>query len=129
MSTHTHTDAHWTAWSLARQCVAPVRAVWRSVRARREDAATHREDTAVEVVTRSCDAEIRDRVERRLAGDEALRGSEIHVDAVYDGIVVLGGSAATAAAEARAFEDAANVPSVRRVRNEIVSHTETQNAA
>jgi osmotically-inducible protein OsmY len=82
----------------------------------------------IEHTARCCDAEIRELVTRRLADDEALRGSEIHVANVYDGVVVLGGSA-TLEAHARAFEDAASIPSVRRVRTEITTDNQEQDAA
>ena len=128
MSNRTHVSHDWNAWNAARGLLDPLRFVWSGVRARREDEARRRERMMMHT-TRCCDAEILELVERRLAEDEALRGSEIHVEAVYDGVVVLGGSAATVDALARAFDDAASVSSVRRVRTEITTENREQDAA
>jgi len=94
----------------------------------RHAADVEQRERLMEAPPRSSDAEILKRVEQRIAADDRLRDSDIHVDAVYDGVVLLGGSAATARAHARAFEDAASVPGVRRVATEITTD-ETQDAA
>lgn len=118
---------HWNPWTSAADLLDPLRTVLNSVRSRRT-ADVERREPIIDQAPRCSDAEILERVVRRIAADEYLRGSDVHVDAVYDGVVWLGGSVADAIAHARAFEDAANVPGVRRVASEITTN-DAQHAA
>jgi osmotically-inducible protein OsmY len=61
------------------------------------------------------DADVQAAVVRALAGARQLRGSRIYVEAVYDRVVTLAGSARSDAARGTAFEIAIHVPGVRRV--------------
>lgn len=65
------------------------------------------------------DAEIQRGVQACLVGARALRLSGIHVAAVYDGLVLLTGTAANAAVHLSALEAVAAVPGVRRVASEV----------
>ena len=114
-------------WISAAELLDPLRTVLNSV-GRRHAVDSRRRARLLEEAPRCSDAEILTCVLRRLAEDASLRDSDIRVDAVYDGVVLLGGTAANAAAHARAFEDAANVPGVRRVASEIITD-DAQDAA
>lgn len=67
------------------------------------------------------DEELKSRVETVLERDQALEGSEIEVQSVNDGVVVLAGEAQTLSAHRRALEDVAAVEGVRHVASEIES--------
>ncbi len=124
----------WNVLSSAADMLDPLRTVLGVVRARaaeddaRRDELLGPDEIGDPVAQHHCDAEISTEVEERLAADDRLRGSAIHVDAVYDGVVTLGGSAASPAAHCRAFDDAMSVPGVRRVVTE-VSTDDAQDAA
>jgi hyperosmotically inducible periplasmic protein len=70
------------------------------------------------------DDQIRTQVETVLARDQALDQSEVEVDSVNDGVVVLAGHTDTLSAHRRALEDARSVEGVRRVASEIQSPDE-----
>ena len=70
------------------------------------------------------DEEIRERVENVLERDQALADSDIEVDSVNDGVVVLEGKAETLSAHHRALEDARSVEGVRNVASRIRSPDE-----
>lgn len=74
------------------------------------------------------DDELRERVETLLRRDAALEGSDIEVQSVNDGVVLLGGRAKTLDAHRRALEDARSVKGVRRVASEIRSPDELADA-
>ena len=67
------------------------------------------------------DQDLKDRVEKALGSDEALKDSDIAVASVNDGVVLLKGDAKTIGDHLRAVETAARVPGVRRVASEIRS--------
>lgn len=67
------------------------------------------------------DAELRRQLETVLARDRALEDSDIEVRSVNQGVVLLGGEAATLSAHRRALEDAAAVEGVRSVESQIES--------
>ena len=67
------------------------------------------------------DNDLKDRVEKALAADEALKDSSVDVASVNDGVVLLKGEAKTIGDHLRAVECAARVPGVRRVASEIRS--------
>jgi osmotically-inducible protein OsmY len=119
----------WNPWSTsAADLLDPLRNVLSSV-GMRSAADSARRARLEHTMPRCSDAEILEQVERRISEDPRLRDSAIRVDGVYDGVVLLGGSAANAAAHTRAFEDAASVPGVRRVATEITTDDEAQDAA
>jgi osmotically-inducible protein OsmY len=68
---------------------------------------------------RYADADIQRAVQTRLLGARVLRVSGIRVAAVYDGLVLLTGTAVSAAAHLNALEVVAGVPGVRRVTTEV----------
>jgi osmotically-inducible protein OsmY len=70
------------------------------------------------------DAELRTRVEKALAGDPALEDSDIDVQSVNAGVVLMSGDAATLSDHQRALERAREVPGVRTVVSEIRSPDE-----
>lgn len=74
------------------------------------------------------DNDLRDRVETVLRRDGALEGSDIEVQSVNDGDVVLAGRAKTLSAHRRALEDARSVKGVRHVASEIQSPDELADA-
>ncbi len=67
------------------------------------------------------DRDLKDRVEKALGSDQALKDSDIAVASVNDGVVLLKGDAKTIGDHLRAVETAARVPGVRRVASEIRS--------
>jgi hyperosmotically inducible periplasmic protein len=67
------------------------------------------------------DDELKQRVEQALQADPSLKSSNIAVQSVNHGVVLLGGTAKTLSAHLRAVEVAAAVPGVRRVASEIQS--------
>jgi osmotically-inducible protein OsmY len=67
----------------------------------------------------STDAEVRAAVTAALSAARQLRGSRIHVGAVYDRVVTLVGTARSDNARATAFEIAVHVPGVRRVVSDV----------
>ena len=67
------------------------------------------------------DDDLKQRVEQALQADPSLKSSNITVQSVNQGVVLLGGTAKTLSAHLRAVEDAAAVPGVRRVASEIQS--------
>ena len=67
------------------------------------------------------DDALRQRVEKTLRADSSLRGSEISVKSVNNGVVLLAGTAKTLSAHLRAVEDVASVTGVQRVASEITS--------
>ncbi|HKN00948.1 MAG TPA: BON domain-containing protein [Candidatus Binataceae bacterium] len=67
------------------------------------------------------DDDLKGRVEQALQADPSLKSSNITVQSVNQGVVLLGGTAKTLSAHLRAVEDAAAVPGVRRVASEIQS--------
>ena len=67
------------------------------------------------------DDDLKQRVEQALQADPSLKSSNIAVQSVNQGVVLLGGTAKTLSAHLRAVEVAAAVPGVRRVASEIQS--------
>ena len=67
------------------------------------------------------DEQVKERVETALKRDAALAGSDLEVESVNAGVVVLSGEAKTLSAHQRAIRDARSVPGVRRVASEIRS--------
>ncbi|MEA2626386.1 MAG: hyperosmotically inducible periplasmic protein [Candidatus Binatota bacterium] len=67
------------------------------------------------------DAEIRKTVEAALREDSELRGSEVEVESVNEGTVLLGGKADSLADHLRAIQVAKGVKGVRRVASEVRS--------
>jgi len=67
------------------------------------------------------DDELKQRVEQALQADPSLKSSNIAVQSVNQGVVLLSGTAKTLSAHLRAVEVAAAVPGVRRVATEIQS--------
>ena len=67
------------------------------------------------------DADLKDKVEKALKNDAALKDSDIAVASVNDGVVLLKGEAKTIGDHLRAVETTARVPGVRRVASEIES--------
>ncbi|MGD1027833.1 BON domain-containing protein [Candidatus Binatus soli] len=67
------------------------------------------------------DDNLKQRVEQALQADRSLKSSNIVVQSVNQGVVLLGGTAKTLSAHLRAVEVAAAVPGVRRVASEIQS--------
>ena len=74
------------------------------------------------------DNDLKDRVEKALGADQALKDSDIAVASVNDGVVLLKGDAKTTGDHLRAVECAARVPGVRRVASEIRSPDKTADA-
>lgn len=70
------------------------------------------------------DEALAEQVSRALEQDDALAGSDIDVQSVNDGVVVLAGQAETLTAHRRAVENARGVEGVRRVASEIQSPDE-----
>jgi hyperosmotically inducible protein len=67
------------------------------------------------------DDDLKQRIEQALQADPSLKASNITVQSVNQGVVLLGGTAKTLSAHLRAVEVAADVPGVRRVASEIQS--------
>jgi hyperosmotically inducible protein len=67
------------------------------------------------------DAAIRSAVEAALAGDRGLAGTKITVTSVTNGVVLLGGIAASSAEHLRALEIARNARGVRRVETDVTT--------
>jgi osmotically-inducible protein OsmY len=67
------------------------------------------------------DDALRQRIDKALRADSSLRGSEISVKSVNNGVVLLTGTAKTLSAHLRAVEDVAAVAGVPRVASEITS--------
>jgi hyperosmotically inducible protein len=67
------------------------------------------------------DDDLKQRVERALQAESSLKSSNIAVQSVNQGVVLLGGRAKTLSAHLRAVGVAAAVPGVRRVASEIQS--------
>jgi osmotically-inducible protein OsmY len=67
------------------------------------------------------DKELKDHVERALKDDRALEGSDISVQSVNDGVVLLAGKADSVSDHLRAIQDAYAVPGVRKVESEVKS--------
>ena len=74
-----------------------------------------------EKAIRLSDDDLRLRVEQALQADPSLKSSDIAVESVNQGVVVLGGRAKTLSAHLRAAEVAAAVPGVRGITSEIQS--------
>jgi len=70
------------------------------------------------------DDELRTQIENVLDRDQALAKSDIEVESVNDGVVVLSGRAETLSAHRRALEDVRSVEGVRSVASEIRSPDE-----
>src|SRR5208282_2290391 len=77
--------------------------------------------SAEEKAKKVSDDDLKGRVEQALQADPSLKSSNITVQSVNQGVVLLGGTAKTLSAHLRAVEDAAAVPGVRRVASEIQS--------
>jgi osmotically-inducible protein OsmY len=75
---------------------------------------------AVPRSARHSDAEIGQAVETRLRSNRVLCRSHIRVQDVYDGIVRLAGTAQSKEEDVAAFDEAMQVPGVRRVTSEVV---------
>ncbi len=71
--------------------------------------------------TKRSDADLKTAVERTLERDQSLADSSITVRSVDDGVVLLGGKAATLSDHLRALQDASRVSGVRRVATEVES--------
>jgi hyperosmotically inducible periplasmic protein len=67
------------------------------------------------------DAALEKNVSAKLKADPALGDSSVQVESVKDGVVLLGGKAATLSDHYRAIDDASRVDGVRRVASEIQS--------
>lgn len=67
------------------------------------------------------DDEVKSRVEKALAADKKLAGSDIDVASVNKGVVVLSGTADSLSDHVRAVETARGVPGVKRVSTEVKS--------
>jgi hyperosmotically inducible protein len=67
------------------------------------------------------DDDLKQRIEQALQADPSLKASNIAVQSVNQGVVLLSGTAKTLSAHLRAVEMAAAVPGVRRVASEIQS--------
>jgi hyperosmotically inducible protein len=78
--------------------------------------------------TQVADDELARNVSNVLERDAALASSDIEVESVNDGIVVLSGKAETLTAHRRALEDARSVEGVRQVASEIESPDELGDA-
>ena len=67
------------------------------------------------------DDALKQRIEQALQADPSLKSSQITVQSVNQGVVLLGGTAKTLSAHLRAVEVVAGVPGVRRVASEVQS--------
>jgi osmotically-inducible protein OsmY len=67
------------------------------------------------------DDALKQRIEQTLQAEPSLKSSEITVQSVNQGVVLLGGTAKTLSAHLLAVEVAAGVPGVRRIASEIQS--------
>lgn len=67
------------------------------------------------------DDALKERVAKTLQADASLKSSQIAVQSVNQGVVLLGGTAKTLSAHLRAIEVVAAIPGVRRVSSEIQS--------
>lgn len=76
---------------------------------------------ASQAVRESSDADVKTRVEAALAADPALANSQIKVQSVNNGLVLLAGEAKTLSDALRALDKAARVDGVKRVASEIRS--------
>lgn len=74
-----------------------------------------------EKVVAASDKEIKDRVEKALKNDTALKGSDIEVQSVNNGVVLLKGKADSVSDHLRAIQDAYAVTGVRKVETEVQS--------
>jgi hyperosmotically inducible protein len=70
---------------------------------------------------KSSDSEIQKRVESALQSDPGLKNSDVDVQSVNDGVVLLKGKAATVSDHLRALEITRSVPGVRQVKTEVTS--------
>lgn len=70
---------------------------------------------------KASDSEIQKRVETALSNNAGLKNSDIEVQSVNDGVVLLKGKAATVSDHLRALELARAVPGVRQVKTEVTS--------
>src|SRR5262249_15495670 len=67
----------------------------------------------------AADDQVKDRVAKALKADPAIGASDVRVQSVNNGVVLLGGDVKNMTDHLRAVEIAANVPGVRRVESEI----------
>ena len=67
------------------------------------------------------DDALKQRIEKALQADPSLKSSQITVQSVNQGVVLLGGTAKTLSAHLRAIEVVAVMPGVRRVASEVQS--------
>ena len=67
------------------------------------------------------DDALKQRIEKALQADPSLKSSQIAVQSVNKGVVLLGGTAKTLSAHLRAIEVVASMPGVRRVASEVQS--------
>jgi osmotically-inducible protein OsmY len=74
-----------------------------------------------EKAVKASDGEIEDRVAKALKDDRALEGSDIDVQSVNNGVVLLDGKADSVSDHLRALQDAYAVPGVRKVESEVKS--------
>jgi len=74
-----------------------------------------------EKVVAASDKEIKDRVEKALKNDTALKGSDIEVQSVNNGVVLLKGKAGSVSDHLRAIQDTYAVTGVRKVESEVQS--------
>lgn len=72
-------------------------------------------------MVKASDSELKDRVAKALDDDKALDDSDIKVQSVNDGVVLLGGEAKSVSDHLRALEDARSTPGVRQVKSEVKS--------
>lgn len=79
---------------------------------------------SIEQAVKIADDDVKKRVEKALAAEPALDGSDIEVRSVNDGVVLLGGEADSLSDHLRAVEIVSAIPGVIRVRSDIQS-TET----
>jgi osmotically-inducible protein OsmY len=79
-----------------------------------------------EAGARVADDQLDDRVKAALDKDKSLADSDIDVESVHDGVVLLGGSAKTEADHLRAIEVASRVDGVRHVRSDIDAEARDQ---
>jgi osmotically-inducible protein OsmY len=81
-----------------------------------------------EAAVNATDDQIAERVKTKLKSDKTLSDSSITVQSVNQGVVLLAGKAATLSDAARAMDETASVPGVRRVSSEIKSPDEMGDA-
>jgi osmotically-inducible protein OsmY len=81
-----------------------------------------------EAAVTATDDQIAERVKAKLKSDKALADSSITVQSVNQGVVLLAGKAATLSDAARAMDETASIPGVRRVASEIKSPDEMGDA-